>query len=92
MSTFTMVSDQRARQLAKAKSEYMALCDAVELVRDIIAGRQRGSKDTWNMLEKAMFRGKQSFDGVMDIRALAKAEIGDVNEEACTAEEGDETG
>lgn len=63
---------QTKMKLAKAKSEYIALCSGVEMLEEIVAGRQRGSKDLWNMIENIMFRGKQSFSDVKSIGELAE--------------------
>ena len=58
-------------QLARAKSHFINLCSAFELSEPIISGHRHGSKQDWQRVEAAVFRGKGFFDGVKSISELA---------------------
>lgn len=68
---------QLQRQLAKAKTQYLDLCTAVEACQDVLCGRLRGSKDRWVIIEKMMQRGRVSLSGVMDLGELSRSISGE---------------
>jgi hypothetical protein len=64
---------QIQRQPAKAKTQYLDLCTAIEACQDVLCGRLRGSKERWVILEKMMQRGKSTFIGVADLKDLVSS-------------------